>query len=90
MDPSLSLHERFRRAVVAAGGQSKFARMVGCTPGNIWQLLQKGSPLPGRYVLKAEGTGISRYDLRPDLHPRDSSSVLPVLPPISTIDEAAR
>lgn len=66
-------HDPFQalvRAVEIAGGQSAFARIVGCTPGNINQLIRKASPLSGKYVLKAEaGTGISRHDLRPDLYP---------------------
>lgn len=61
--------QAFAAAVEKADGQSRFARAVGCTPGNINQLLRKGSLLPGKYVLKAEEfTGISRHLLRPDLY----------------------
>lgn len=70
MATTLSPFDAFAAAVQAAGGQTEFARMVGCTQGNIWQLLKKRSSLPAQYVLKAEaGTGISRHDLRPDLYP---------------------
>lgn len=68
--------EAFRKAVDSAGGQSAFGRIVGCTQGNIWQLLRKGSALPAHYVLKAEaGTGVSRHDLRPDLYPRETGPI---------------
>lgn len=62
----------FEKAVEKAGGQTKFAAICGCTQGNIWQLLKKGSPLPAQYVLRVEAeTGFSRHDLRPDLYPRE-------------------
>lgn len=65
--------EAFKSAVAKAGGNSAFSRIVGCTPGNISQLLIKGSQLPDRFVLKAEAeTGISRHALRPDLYPDES------------------
>ena len=62
--------EVLRRAVQKAGGQTKFAEICECTQGNIWQLLQKGSPLPAQYVLRVEAAlDISRHELRPDLYP---------------------
>lgn len=67
--------EAFTAAVEKAGGQTKFAEICGCTQGNVWQLLKKGSQLPAQYVLRAEAeTGISRHDLRPDLYPRERQS----------------
>lgn len=72
MANDMSPFAAFEHAVVTAGGQSAFARMVGCTPGNISQLLKKRSNLPGRFVLIAERkTGVSRSLLRPDLYPFD-------------------
>ena len=63
-------------AVEAAGGQTAFAEICGCTQGNIWQLLQKGSPLPAQYVLRVETAlpQFSRHDLRPDLYPREAAA----------------
>lgn len=62
-------------AVEAAGGQTAFAAICGCTQGNIWQLLKKESPLPAQYVLKVESAlGISRHDLRPDLYPIEQAN----------------
>jgi DNA-binding transcriptional regulator YdaS (Cro superfamily) len=68
-------HAALTEAVKVAGGQTAFARICGCTQGNIWQLLNKGSPLPAQYVLAVEAaTGISRHDLRPDLYPRETAA----------------
>lgn len=72
MAKTLSPFDAFAAAVQIAGGQTEFGKLVGCTQGNIWQLLKKKSSLPAQYVLKAEnGTGVSRHDLRPDLYPRE-------------------
>jgi len=77
-------HEAFRKAVDSAGGQTAFGRIVGCTQGNIWQLLRKGSALPGQYVLKAEAaTGVSRHDLRPDLYPRETERLATSARPVA-------
>lgn len=62
--------DAFADAVKKAGGQTALAAICGCTQGNIWQLLKKGSPLPAQYVLAVEtATGISRHELRPDIYP---------------------
>lgn len=75
MAKTLSPAAAFASAVQLAGGQTEFAKIVGCTQGNIWQLLKKESPLPAQYVLKAEaGTGISRHALRPDLYPLEAKA----------------
>lgn len=67
--------DAFLRAVQMAGGQTAFAAIVGCTQGNIWQLLQKQSPLSAQYVIAAEkATGVSRHDLRPDIYPREEAA----------------
>ena len=50
------------------------ARICGCTPPNIHQLVQRGSVLPAAYVFDVEeATGISRHDLRPDIYPREET-----------------
>ena len=64
--------EAFHRAVEILDGQSATARVAGCTPGNIHQLLNKGSVLPAEYVIPVEAaSGVSRHDLRPDIYPRE-------------------
>lgn len=64
------LSEMLRLAVEKAGGQTAFARMVGCHQSNVSLLLKRNRPLPARFVLAAEaGTGIPRHSLRPDIYP---------------------
>jgi DNA-binding transcriptional regulator YdaS (Cro superfamily) len=72
-----SAFEAFERAVALARGQSAMARICECTPGNIWQLIKRRSPLPGGFVLKVEAaTGISKHQLRPDIYgPEEHPSV---------------
>lgn len=77
----LTPFEAFDLAVTRAGGQSSIARICGCTPGNINQLLQKERQLPAEHVLKVEAaTGVSRHDLRPDIYPRGLQDDSPFLP----------
>lgn len=65
----------FERAVAAAGSQSELARLIGCTPANIHQLLKARRLLSARFVIPAEfATGVSRHDLRPDLYPREEDT----------------
>lgn len=73
MELAISPNQALRLAVEKAGGQSAFARAVGCTPGAVWQMLKKNKELSPQFVLTAEAkTGVSRHDLRPDLYPRES------------------
>lgn len=77
MTAPLTPFEAFELAVSRAGSESEFARIVGCTPGNINQLLKKRSQLSHRFVLKAEeATGVSRHDLRPDIYPVEAPSLV--------------
>ncbi|WP_370189310.1 transcriptional regulator [Qipengyuania sp.] len=72
--------EAFVSAQKRAGGHSGLARICGCSPSNIHQLLERKSLLPGRFVLAVEAaTGVSRHDLRPDLYPREEP---PAHPPV--------
>ena len=76
MSDSDSPFDVFRRAVGIAGSQAKFAKGVGCTQGNISQLLRNRRELPAQFVLKAEAeTGVSRHELRPDLYPRENGAI---------------
>lgn len=67
--------DALKRAVMALGGQSAFARLIGVAQPTVWAWLDKSKPLPAEHVLKVEeATGISRHDLRPDLYPREAPS----------------
>lgn len=77
VDPShpLSPAEAFRKAVAIIGSQSAMAELVGMTQPAISKILAAGKSCPheDRAVLKVEAaTGVSRYDLRPDLYPRET------------------
>jgi len=83
----LTPFEAFDLAVTRAGGQSALARICGCTPGNINQLLQKERELPAEYVLLVEAaTGVPRHDLRPDLYPRGLQDDVPFRPAANLSD----
>lgn len=74
----LTPFEAFDLAVTRAGGQSALARICGCTPANINQLLQAKRELPAEYVLAVEAaTHVARHDLRPDLYPRGLQDGVP-------------
>jgi DNA-binding transcriptional regulator YdaS (Cro superfamily) len=68
--------EAFHEAIKKAGGQAQFAKICGCTQGNIWQLKKAGSALPAKYVLAVEAAsfGFTRHDLRPDIYPLEEAA----------------
>lgn len=70
----MSRRDALIAAIDKAGGQSKLARICGCTQGAVWQMLNKGeAQLSHKFVLKVEAaTGVSRHDLRPDIYPRET------------------
>ncbi|WP_309660056.1 MULTISPECIES: YdaS family helix-turn-helix protein [unclassified Sphingomonas] len=64
------LESVFASAVQKAGSQSAFGRIIGKRQSVVHDWLRRGVPLPAEHVLKVEAaTGISRYDLRPDIYP---------------------
>ncbi|MCH2486875.1 MAG: helix-turn-helix domain-containing protein [Erythrobacter sp.] len=74
----------FQRAVERAGGQEKFAIIVGKAQPTISRRLHSNPLLWAEVVLKVEAaTGVSRHDLRPDLYPREDPPAHPSAPPPS-------
>lgn len=83
MNPSggASMKEALQRAVDAAGGQAKLARMLNETAPHkppvsqalIWDWLNRAERVAtAERVLDIEKvTGVSRHELRPDLYPRE-------------------
>ena len=66
----MSPYQAFEAAVAAAGGQTKFGRLIGVSQQRVWNWLNQRKVLPADYVLAAEaGTGVSRHLLRPDIYP---------------------
>jgi len=53
-----------------AGSQSALARALGVSQPTVWHWLNQTKRLPAEHVLRAEQLyGVSRHDLRPDIHP---------------------
>lgn len=65
-----------RSAVERAGGQSATARILKVSQAAVWKWLDEGKVLPAEHVLILEAaTNISRHDLRPDIYPREDTSL---------------
>lgn len=63
-------------AVEQMGGQSATARLLKVSQAAVWKWLDEGKMLPAEHVLTLEAaTQISRHDLRPDIYPREGSSL---------------
>ncbi len=72
MDNPCSPFQALQAAVAHAGSQTAFSRICGVSQTAVWKWLQSGKRLPPEHVLKVEAaTGVSRFDLRPDIYPRD-------------------
>lgn len=57
------------RAIALVGSQSRLANVIGTKQQNISLWRKNGGTAPAEYVLKIErATGVSRYDLRPDVY----------------------
>lgn len=77
------------RAVIAAGSQSAFGRLIGRRQSTVSLWLKNGTPLPTKYIETVEfETGIPKQELRPDLPWGDKASTPPALTPLPTIDPA--
>lgn len=64
--------DAFRRAVKLLGGQVLSAKMMGVTQGAISKRLRAQKPIWPEQVLAVEAaTGVPRYELRPDIYPRE-------------------
>jgi DNA-binding transcriptional regulator YdaS (Cro superfamily) len=78
MEQNLTPLEALKRAVIATGGQSKFARLCGVSQPAVWKWMQSAKRLPAEHVLLVEAeTGVSRHALRPDIYPREIDHALP-------------
>ena len=67
--------KELRQAVEIVGGQSALAAMIGVGQGHIWNWLNRDHRVPAEMVIpieKATGGKVLRYDLRPDIYPRET------------------
>lgn len=77
MDSTPTPFEALRLAVGAAGSQAKFAEICGVSQPAVWKWLHTSKKLPAEHVIpvarwikkNASATGVTRYDLRPDIYP---------------------
>lgn len=68
------------RAIAVAGSGVALAKAVGVTPMAVSHWKSRG--VPAHQVLAIElATGVSRYELRPDIYPEQSSSMSTNVPP---------
>lgn len=59
----------FDHALAKAGSYKKLAEICGCTKQNLHNARLLNRPISARYVEAVEAeTGVSRYDLRPDIY----------------------
>lgn len=58
----------FERAIAVAGSARALAQLIGVSPQAVSQWRRIPS---GRVIAVERCTGVSRYDLRPDLYPRE-------------------
>jgi DNA-binding transcriptional regulator YdaS (Cro superfamily) len=72
MGINLTPFEALEIAVKRAGSQAKMAELCGVSQTAVWKWLQSSKRLPAEHILAVErATGVSRHDLRPDIHPRN-------------------
>lgn len=72
--------EALQLTVARAGGQTQLALALNTYQPKVWRWLNKTKRLPAEYVLRAEQLyGVSRFDLRPDIYPRNYPSAPPVI-----------
>jgi len=78
-------HEsQLARAIRLAGSQSAFGRLIGKRQSVVHDWLKRGLPLPAEHVLAVEAaTGISRYDLRPDVYGPAPETLIQIASPAS-------
>ena len=58
------------------GSQIELARRLGKKQAHVWNWLHRDKRVPANMVLKIEEvTGVSRYELRPDIYPTQSVGI---------------
>jgi len=61
--------------VTAMGSQSALAKLLGVRQSHVWNWLNRPNckGIPPQYVVQVEkATGIPRYELRPDIFPKEA------------------
>ena len=66
-----------RRAKEILGSQSALAEAVGRKQPSVHEILSRGGRVPAEWCLpieKATNGAVTRYELRPDLYPKDEAA----------------
>jgi DNA-binding transcriptional regulator YdaS (Cro superfamily) len=67
--------DALKKAVDVAGGQSNLARAIGVKQQHVWNWLNRDGKPAAESVLSIEAaTGVSRYELRPDVFGSEPST----------------
>jgi DNA-binding transcriptional regulator YdaS (Cro superfamily) len=68
-------------AIAVLGSQAALGKAVGVSQPAVSQILSGGKRVPAEWVLPIEratreaGNEVSRYELRPDIYPRDEATI---------------
>ena len=72
MNKALTRYEALDACVTKAGSISQMGRDLDIPQSTMSRIVNSSKQLPAEYVITAEQLyGISRYDLRPDIYPRE-------------------
>lgn len=75
------MEEALKLAVRRQGGQSATARNRGVTQPTVHYWLRHAKKCPPEHVIgMEEDSGVSRFDLRPDIYPREEQVPMPTAP----------
>jgi len=62
-----------QKAIATLGGQVKLADAIQTSQQNVSNWLRTGKVAPDKVILIEKVTGVSRYELRPDIYPPEES-----------------
>lgn len=67
--------EALKTAVKKVGGQKALGDLLETSQPRVWNWIHRDKKVPAEYVIPIERlTGVTRYELRPDLYPLEDVS----------------
>ncbi|MBH0088623.1 YdaS family helix-turn-helix protein [Pseudoalteromonas sp. NSLLW218] len=69
----MSTYTSLQKAISTLGGQVKLADAINTSQQNVSNWLRTGKVSPDKVILIEKVTGVSRYELRPDIYPLEES-----------------
>lgn len=70
---TMSTYTPLQKAIATLGGQVKLADAINTSQQNVSNWLRTGKVAPDKVILIEKATGVSRYELRPDIYPSEES-----------------